>query len=97
MQAGTNSIEQLKAEKNGLDILDEIEEIAARHGGWEEMDADTRERLKWIGTFYRKPTPGEFMMRVRITGGQATAAQLRALAQPLAKNDYGQHLLDLIR
>jgi ferredoxin-nitrite reductase len=80
VQPGANSIEQLKARADGLDILDEIEDLAARHGGWETMESDTRERLKWIGTFYRKPTPGEFMMRVRITGGQATSRQLRTLA-----------------
>src|SRR3990170_1495463 len=80
MKPGGNSIERLKAEKGGLDILGEIEALAAEHGGWESMDAATRERLKWIGTFYRKPTPGRFMMRVRITGGQATSAQLRTLA-----------------
>src|SRR5215208_974612 len=79
--APVNSIEKLKSERDGLTILDEIEAIAAEHGGWETIDADTRERLKWIGTFYRKPTPGKFMMRIRITGGQATSAQLRALAK----------------
>ena len=76
-----NSIEKLKAERDGLTIHDQIEAIAAEHGGWETIDADTRERLKWIGTFYRKPTPGKFMMRIRITGGQATSAQFRAMAK----------------
>lgn len=80
MKPGTNSVERLKAEKDGLEILDEVEELAVRHGGWETMDAATRERLKWIGTFYRKPTPGHFMVRVRITNGQASSQQLRTLA-----------------
>jgi glucose-1-phosphate thymidylyltransferase len=29
--------------------------------------------------------------------GYITATQVRVLAQPLAKNDYGQHLLNLVR
>ncbi|MPZ47916.1 MAG: hypothetical protein GEU75_01130 [Dehalococcoidia bacterium] len=89
----TNSVEQLKAEKDGLDILDEIEELARQHDGWESIDADTRERLKWIGTFYRKPTPGEFMMRIRITAGQATSKQLRALATIASRQGNG--ILDI--
>ena len=39
--AALNSIEKLKSERNGLTILDEIEAIAAEHGGWETIDADT--------------------------------------------------------
>ena len=75
-----NPIERIKAEKPGLDILDEIHEMAAQHRGWETIDAGDRERLKWIGTFFRKPTPGRFMMRLRITNGRLTAKQLATLA-----------------
>ena len=75
-----NLIERIKNEKPGLDILDEIHELAARHGGWETIDAGDRERLKWIGTFFRKPTPGRFMLRLRITNGRLTAKQLASLA-----------------
>src|SRR5262245_34720263 len=92
-EPAVNTIERLKSEKDGLDIVDEIDAIAAEHGGWETIDADTRERLKWIGTFYRKPTPGLFMMRVRITGGQASSAQLRALAT-IARTQ-GNAILDI--
>ena len=75
-----NPIERLKAEKDGLDILEDIDELAAQHGGWETMDPGDRERLKWVGTFFRKPTPGRFMMRLRITNGQLTSRQLSTLA-----------------
>ena len=80
MKPGNNPIERHKAEKDGLDILEEIEELAASHGGLETLEPGDRERLKWIGTFFRKPTPGQFMMRVRITNGQATSNQFRVLA-----------------
>ena len=93
MRPGANPIEKLKAEKDGLDMLGEIGELAARHGGWETLDKGDRERLKWIGTFFRKPTPGQFMMRVRITNGQATSTQLRALADIAGR--LGNGFLDL--
>ncbi|MDA0264488.1 MAG: ferredoxin--nitrite reductase [Chloroflexi bacterium] len=93
MKTGTNPIERHKAEKDGLDILTEIEELAAHHGGWETLEPGDRERLKWIGTFFRKPTPGRFMMRIRITNGQATSRQLRALAE--AARRLGNDTLDL--
>ena len=59
MRPGNNPVEKVKAEKDGLDILEEIEELAANHGGWETLDPGDRDRLKWIGTFFRKPTPGQ--------------------------------------
>jgi ferredoxin-nitrite reductase len=93
MRSGNNPIEQYKAEKDGLDILEEIEELAARHGGWETLDPGDRERLKWIGAFFRKPTPGRFMMRIRITSGQATSLQLRTLAD--LSRRLGNDVLDL--
>lgn len=80
MSSVGNPIERIKAEKDGLGIQDEIEALASEHGGWETIDPGDRERLKWIGTFFRKPTPGRFMMRVRITNGQATSDQFRVLA-----------------
>lgn len=93
MKPGNNPIEKHKAEKDGLSILDDIEELAAQHGGWETLSPGDRERLKWIGTFFRKPTPGRFMMRIRITNGQATAEQFHALAD-IARR-LGNGVLDL--
>src|SRR5438045_1449509 len=78
MNPGANPIEKIKAEKDGLDILQEIDEIAAK--GYPQLSSGDAERLKWLGTFLRKKTPGYFMIRVRITGGRANAAQIRNLA-----------------
>ena len=89
----SNPIERIKAEKPGLDILDEIQELAAQHGGWETIDPGDRERLKWIGTFFRKPTPGRFMMRLRITNGRLTASQLATLAALSSR--LGSGVMDL--
>jgi len=37
--------------------------------------------LKCLGVFYRRPTPGKFMMRIRMPNGFARAEQLRAIAE----------------
>lgn len=86
-----NKIELLKAEKDGLDIRESIEMFAK--SGWETISDEDVQRLKWYGLFLRNPTPGFFMIRVRIPGGQATAAQVRVLAD-LART-YGNGLLDM--
>jgi len=51
------------------------------------------QRLKWYGIFLRNPTPGYFMIRVRIPGGRMRAEQVRTLAN--LANTYGNGLLDL--
>jgi ferredoxin-nitrite reductase len=36
--------------------------------------------LKWLGVFFRRQTPGRFMMRIRMPNGFTNAEQLRAIA-----------------
>ena len=86
-----NKIEVLKTEKDGLDILDDIERFARE--GWEAIAEENIQRLKWYGLFLRNPTPGFFMMRVRIPGGRATSAQVRTLAE-IART-FGNGVIDL--
>src|SRR5205823_9102793 len=74
-----NKIERFKSEKDGLDIVEEIPQLA--RDGWEAIDEGDRERLKWAGVFFRRQTPGRFMMRVRISNGLTDAAQIRTLAE----------------
>ena len=80
MQAGSNAIESYKASKggDGLRIREDIPRLA--HEGWESLSAADKELLKWVGVFFRKPTPGEFMMRIRMPNGFATSEQLRTIA-----------------
>jgi ferredoxin-nitrite reductase len=73
-----NRIEQFKAEKDGLDIVADVPRLA--QDGWEAIGEGDRERLKWAGVFFRRQTPGHFMMRVRIPNGFTNADQIRALA-----------------
>ena len=81
MQAGSNAIESYKALKggDGLRIREDIPRLA--HEGWESLSAADKELLKWVGVFFRKPTPGEFMMRIRMPNGFATSDQLRMIAE----------------
>lgn len=74
-----NKIERLKREKDGLDIVHDVPRLAQE--GWQKIDEGDRERLKWAGVFFRRQTPGRFMMRVRISNGLANAPQIRTLAE----------------
>ena len=86
-----NKIEVLKAEKDGLAIKEDIARYAKL--GWEAIPEDDIQRLKWYGLFLRNPTPGFFMIRVRIPGGRTTSVQIRTLAH--LANTYGNGVLDL--
>jgi ferredoxin-nitrite reductase len=86
-----NKIEALKAERDGLDVQDAIARYAQT--GWESITEDDVQRLKWYGLFLRNPTPGFFMIRVRIPNGMTSSYQLRALAT-IAKT-HGNGVIDL--
>jgi len=74
-----NRIEALKAEKDGLEVTEDLIRFARE--GWRTIADDDKERLKWVGVFHRKPTPGHFMMRIRMPNGVVTAAQARLLGE----------------
>jgi NAD(P)H-dependent nitrite reductase large subunit len=86
-----NKIERYKSEKDGLDIVDDIPRFARE--GWQAIDEGDRERLKWAGVFFRRQTPGRFMMRVRISNGLTNAAQLNVLAQ--ISTEFGVGFADI--
>jgi len=74
-----NRIEAMKAERDGLDAQEDLVRFARE--GWKTLGDDDKERLKWVGVFHRRPTPGHFMMRVRMPNGIVTAAQARLLGE----------------
>ena len=77
-----NKIEAIKSAKDGLAVRDELAVWAQQ--GWTQIDKDDLEhRLKWLGIFFRKITPGKFMLRLRVPHGILTATQMRVLAQIL--------------
>jgi ferredoxin-nitrite reductase len=79
--AGPNAVEGYKASMNGdgLRILDQLPQIIER--GAAALTPAEKELLKWVGVFFRKPTPGKFMMRIRMPNGFARSDQLRTIAE----------------
>ncbi len=87
----SNSIEQLKRDRDGLDVGEDVPRFAEL--GWEAIGKDDVERLKWHGVFLRRRTPGFFMMRVRIPNGAATSAQVSTLGQ--IARQHGRGIADI--
>lgn len=80
MRTGSNASESAKATKggDGLRVREDLPRLIAR--GHESLTAAEKDLLKWVGVFFRKPTPGRFMMRVRMPNGFTNSSQLRAAA-----------------
>ena len=78
-----NKIEVLKTAKDGLDVLSDIQRYAAMAAAGEDpqIPAEDFERFKWYGLFHRKPTPGYYMLRMRIPGGVLTTEQTAAIGE----------------
>lgn len=93
MQPGSNPIETYKESKQGdaLRIREDLPRIFEQ--GHEAMSPGEKELLKWLGVFFRKPTPGQFMMRIRMPNGFAKSEQLRAIAE--LSRRLGNSVLDI--
>jgi nitrite reductase (NADH) large subunit len=87
-----NKIEAMKEEKDGLDCLPDLLRHAPNNN-WAELTEDDKQRAKWHGLFFRKPTPGHFMLRIRFNAGQANARQLRVIAD--VSDEFGKGFADL--
>jgi ferredoxin-nitrite reductase len=87
----SNSVERTKHEKDGLDSLPDILEHVVGND-WESLTEDDKARFKWHGLFFRKQTPGHFMLRLRMTGGAANSRQFRVIADLC--DEYGKGFCD---
>jgi ferredoxin-nitrite reductase len=87
-----NPIEVIKQKCDGLDVLPDVLHLAET-GVWEEMTEDQKHLAKWHGLFFRKQTPGHFMLRLRMTCGFSNAAQFRTIAD--LSDQYGKGFCDL--
>ena len=86
-----NRIERYKRDKDGLDVEADIQRFV--RDGWEAIDESDRERLKWLGVFFRRQTPGRFMMRIRMPNGFTNAEQVSAIAE--LSGECGTGFVDL--
>ncbi len=74
-----NPRERLKAEKDPLHILDELDDLIRR--GYEDIPEEDIVRLQWYGISHDKPRIGYFMVRIKIPNGRLTPAQLACIAR----------------
>ena len=93
VSAPANAIEGYKAsmDGDGLRILDHLPQIIER--GVASLTPAEKELLKWLGVFYRRPTPGKFMMRIRMPNGFVRSDQLRTIAE--LSRRLGNSVLDI--
>jgi ferredoxin-nitrite reductase len=82
----------MKQKKDGLSSLPDIIRLAATNN-WGDMTEDDKQRFKWHGLFFRKQTPGNFMLRLRMEAGRSNAAQFRVLAD--LSDEFGKGFCDL--
>jgi NAD(P)H-nitrite reductase large subunit len=87
-----NKVELVKQAKDGLDAIDDVYRLA-ENDKWQEMTEEDKHRFKWHGLFYRVPTPGNFMLRLRAEAGRITAQQFRVIAD--LSDQYGKGFCDL--
>jgi nitrite reductase (NADH) large subunit len=87
-----NKVEVMKQEKDGLDCLPDVLQHAPNNN-WAELSEDDKARAKWHGLFFRKATPGNFMLRVRLNAGLSSARQLRVIAD--LSDEFGKGFADL--
>jgi NAD(P)H-nitrite reductase large subunit len=87
-----NKIEVMKQARDGLDSLPELLRLADTDN-WAEMTEDDKQRFKWHGLFFRKQTPGNFMLRLRMEAGRSNARQFRVLAD--LADEFGKGFCDL--
>jgi ferredoxin-nitrite reductase len=80
MRTGSNGVEATKASVggDGLRVREQLPRLVGQ--GYESLTNSEKDLLKWVGVFFRKPTPGKFMMRIRMPNGFTSSIQLRAIA-----------------
>ncbi len=87
-----NKVEEYKKTKHPFETnLFKNLELWAMNGDWQDIPEEDRDiGLKWYGIFYRKATPGYFMIRIRITHGKLSSEQAIILSKLSKKFGRGE-------
>jgi ferredoxin-nitrite reductase len=77
-----SQVERWKLERHPLDVADAVVNRYAFEGpsGIEEVEGEA-ERLKWVGLYPQRQGGDAFMMRIKVPGGQLTAAQAKVVGE----------------
>jgi len=87
-----NKIEKLKESKNPSEAYTRIKEYAKN--GYDSIPKEDKSYfLKCFGIFDKPAAPNEFMMRIRVPGGQLNFKQATALGE--VSRDFGANHMDL--
>src|SRR5271165_7490956 len=75
-----NQVERWKLERHPFEVAAAIRDRYAREGpeAIAEVPGEI-ERLKWVGLYPQRQGGDAFMMRIKVPGGQLTAAQAREI------------------
>lgn len=86
-----NKVEELKSQKDALDVWPDL--LRYSREGYEAISPDDMLRMRWYGIYEQQPKEGHFMMRVKLPGGDVSAAQWRAMGE--ISRDYGRGIADI--
>lgn len=85
------NIEELKKQKDGLDILPDLLRYAET--GFGSIPPEHFPLFRWYGLYQQRPNEGYFMLRIKVPNGNVSAEQLRVLGNIAV--DFGRNLIDI--
>jgi ferredoxin-nitrite reductase len=86
-----NQNERAKLEKDGLEILKELDRLAQMK--YEDIDRFDIERMKWAGIYTQRPKNGRFLVRIKLASGELTADQADVIAG--ISRDFGARSIQI--
>ncbi len=85
------NIEEIKKNKDGLDILPDLLRYAET--GFDTIPPEDFALFRWYGLYQQRPNDGHFMQRIKVPNGHLTSEQLRTLGNIAI--DFGRNLIDI--